>query len=74
MDLERVHVWAEEAGRIALRYFNVVEARLKADRSVVTAADEEIEALLRQRIGEAYPEHGILGEEQGGVPTNVEFL
>src|SRR3712207_8240325 len=44
-----VHNWAEEAGRIALRYFNVVEARLKADRSVVTAADEEIEALLRQR-------------------------
>ncbi len=74
MDLERVHGWAEEAGRIALRYFNVVEARLKADRSVVTAADEEIEALLRQRIGEAYPEHGILGEEQGGVPTNAEFL
>ena len=74
MDLRQVHDWAEEAGRIALDYFNVVEARIKADRSVVTAADEEIEALLRQRIMEAYPEHCIIGEEQGGGPTDADYL
>ena len=74
MNLEQVHGWVEEAGRIALRYFNVVEARIKADRSVVTAADEEIEGYLRQCIADAYPDHGIIGEEQGGVPAGAEYL
>lgn len=74
MNLQLVHSWAEEAGRIALHYFNVAEARIKADRSVVTAADEEIETLLRQRIRAVYPEHAIIGEEQGGVATNAELL
>ncbi len=49
MLLAQVHEWAREAGEIALHYFNDVEARVKADHSVVTAADEEIEALLRER-------------------------
>jgi len=37
----------------------------KADRSPVTVADRESETLLRQRIEERYPQHGILGEEFG---------
>ncbi len=74
MEIDEVHSWAEEAGAIALRYFNVVEARIKADRSVVTAADEEIEELLRGRIGAAYPGHAIIGEEQGGAPGETEYL
>lgn len=74
MNLGMVHSWAEEAGEIALAYFNVVEARVKADRSVVTAADEEIEALLRRRIATAFPEHGIIGEEQGRAPGAAEYL
>ena len=72
MHLQEVHGWAEEAGRIALHYFNVVEARVKADRSVVTAADEEIEAFIRQRIASAYPEHRVIGEEPGGARTDAE--
>ena len=74
MNLQEVHTWVEEAGQIALHYFNVVEARVTADHSVVTAADEEIEALLRQRITEAYPDHGIIGEEQGGRLNGAEYL
>lgn len=38
----------------------------KGDGTFVTPADREIEALLRERIAEAYPEHAVLGEEQGG--------
>lgn len=72
--IEQVHSWAEEAGQIALHYFNVAEARIKADRSVVTEADIQIEALLRERIVAAYPEHGIIGEEQGGASTTTEYL
>src|ERR671929_18306 len=74
MDIKEVHGWAEEASRIALHYFNDVEARLKADRSVVTAADEEIEVLLRRRVAATYPDHGIIGEEQGGTAQGAEYL
>src|SRR5262245_922344 len=37
----------------------------KPDRSLVTQADTAIEARLRERIGEAFPAHGIVGEEFG---------
>jgi histidinol phosphatase-like enzyme (inositol monophosphatase family) len=37
----------------------------KADGSPVTVADRESEKLLRARIEERFPEHGILGEEFG---------
>jgi myo-inositol-1(or 4)-monophosphatase len=72
--IEQVHSWAEEAGKIALHYFNVAEARIKADRSVVTEADIQIEMLLRSRIVAAYPEHAIIGEEQGGASRETEYL
>jgi fructose-1,6-bisphosphatase/inositol monophosphatase family enzyme len=74
MNIEQVHGWAEEAGQIALHYFNVAEARIKADRSVVTEADIQIEALLRERIAAAYPDHAIIGEEQGGATIDTEYL
>ena len=74
MEIAQVHAWAAEAGEIARRYFNAVEARVKADRSVVTAADEEIEQMLRRRICDAYPDHAIIGEEQGGIATDAEYL
>ncbi|MBN1230811.1 MAG: inositol monophosphatase family protein [Anaerolineales bacterium] len=57
---------AEEAGKIAMKYFqtdlNVIR---KADNTPVTIADKEIEAFLRKEINAAYPEHAIVGEEQG---------
>jgi myo-inositol-1(or 4)-monophosphatase len=57
---------ADAARRIALHYFRqplAIEA--KADASPVTQADREIETCLRQMIGEAFPQHAILGEEFG---------
>ena len=38
----------------------------KVDGTFVTPADRAIEALLRERIAEAYPDHAVLGEESGG--------
>jgi histidinol-phosphatase len=37
--------------------------RSKPDASLVTQADMEVEARLRERIAAAYPRHGIVGEE-----------
>jgi len=57
---------AREAGDVTLRYFRrEVETRLKGKDDFVTRADLEAEALLRRRIGKAFPEDGIVGEEEG---------
>lgn len=58
-----------EAGQLAQHYYRRSDrlgTHLKADRSVVTAADTAVEALLRQAISDAFPGVNILGEE-GGV-------
>src|SRR6266496_3031210 len=56
---------AREAGEIANRYFkgSFVTER-KADQSLVTTADREAESQIRAAIEQAFPEDGILGEEQ----------
>lgn len=60
---------ARAAGQAALRYFeNNVLVEWKADRSPVTQADREAEALLRERLMKAFPEDGFLGEEHGEHP------
>lgn len=54
------------AGRITLGYFQAgVNVERKSDNTPVTAADREAEQLLRDLIGRAYPDHGIIGEEFG---------
>ena len=50
------------------------EVRFKADRSLVTSLDEEIEARLREMIGARYPGHGILGEEGGARALDAEVV
>lgn len=57
---------AQEAGAVALRYFQTgTSVETKADRSPVTAADRDAESVLRSVIAASYPDHGILGEEFG---------
>ena len=63
LDIELVKEWARQAGGIALRYFNRVEASCKEDQTFVTDADYEIENLLTGYVKANYPEHGIIGEE-----------
>ena len=57
---------AREAGDIASRHFKgSFTAERKADSSLVTIADREAEAHLRAAIERAFPDDGILGEEEG---------
>jgi histidinol phosphatase-like enzyme (inositol monophosphatase family) len=57
---------AREAGDIALRHFKKsFIAERKADNSFVTIADREAERDLRANIERAFPDDGILGEEEG---------
>ncbi|WP_116995565.1 inositol monophosphatase family protein [Desertimonas flava] len=60
-----------EAGAIALKWFRT--ALIADDKNAgradgfdpVTEADRGIEDLLRRRLSERYPDHQIIGEEQG---------
>ncbi len=62
----RMMAWAAEAGGIAKRHYRQTgELRFKEGKQAVTAADLEIEIMLRRRIGEEFPEDGIVGEELG---------
>jgi histidinol phosphatase-like enzyme (inositol monophosphatase family) len=57
---------AREAGGITQRYFKgSSQPERKADNSLVTIADRAAERLIRKSIVEAFPDDGILGEEEG---------
>jgi histidinol-phosphatase len=53
-------------GRIALRHYRKDPKRQrKADGTWVTEADWAVEAQIRLRIARTFPDHNILGEEEG---------
>ncbi|MEQ9400269.1 MAG: inositol monophosphatase family protein [Longimicrobiales bacterium] len=57
---------ARMAGEHTLSYFGgVVDHDAKGDGSPVTIADREAEALIREKVAERFPDHGVLGEEYG---------
>src|SRR3954470_13708255 len=66
---------AHEAGQLILRHYAVgAEVRVKDDASPVTAADEEAEALILQRLAEVAPGVQIVAEQEvaaGRVPKSV---
>lgn len=63
--------WTPQAAEIAreagahLREFYAqgVATEYKGDVDLVTVADRAVEKLIRTRLGEVFPEHGIYGEE-----------
>ena len=55
-------------------YLDDIRATLKADQSPVTIADKEAERVIRQVISESFPEHGVLGEEDGQTASSSEYL
>lgn len=65
---------ADAADAITMRHYRTGHAvERKDDGTFVTPADRETEVLLRRRIAEAYPDHAVLGEEQGGdAATDAE--
>ena len=65
---------AREAGaRLREFYAQGVETEYKGDVDLVTVADRTAEKLIRTRLGEAFPEHGIYGEEGTRERMEGEF-
>jgi histidinol-phosphatase len=56
----------DEADEIARRHFRRdLQITSKPDRTFVTQADTTIEARIRERLADAFPDHGLVGEEYG---------
>ncbi len=56
----------DEADEIARRHFRRdLQVTTKPDQTLVTQADTAIEARIRERLADAFPEHGLVGEEYG---------
>jgi len=53
----------EAGGRLREFYSQGVAMEYKGDVDIVTVADRTAEKLIRERLGAAFPEHGIYGEE-----------
>ena len=60
---EQLEALAVEGGRIALGHFRRTAPERKADRSLVTAADREVEQYLAGELARLLPGAAILGEE-----------
>jgi myo-inositol-1(or 4)-monophosphatase len=62
---------AREAGRLARKHFQsrpkALQIDFKGDQDYISAVDAEVEALIRARLHEAFPEDSFYGEEGGGA-------
>ena len=69
-----VHELADASGKVIRKYYrSKMTVEDKADDSPVTIADRKTEAVLRDMILAKYPDHDILGEEHGYVPTGSRW-
>ena len=66
---------ADAARPVVLRHFRTdLAVENKADASPVTLADRAAEAAMRAHIIEAFPDHGIYGEEHGVERGDAELV
>lgn len=65
-ELDAALSFALAGGRVAMRHFrSQLRTERKADGTWVTEADWAVEAQIRLRIARAFPDHNVLGEEEG---------
>jgi len=65
-----------DAARLEImgRFRTGIKADVKSDRSPVTEADRAAERVMRSLINDAFPDHGILGEEYGEENIGAEYV
>jgi 3'(2'), 5'-bisphosphate nucleotidase len=64
---------AAAAGAVVMRHYAAgIEARLKADRSPVTIADEEAEGLILAALAQAFADVPVVAEEEVAAGRRVE--
>jgi histidinol-phosphatase len=66
---------AKSARELILSYYNgEFDVEIKADQTPVTVADRGAEQIIRKIINQAFPAHGIFGEEYGAESKHTEYL
>ena len=60
---------AQGAGAVTLEHFGRAAVQYKGDGSEVTAADLAAEAHIRAALADAFPEDGVMGEEEVETPS-----
>jgi histidinol-phosphatase len=64
--LEVAQIACDAADEISRGHFRRdLAVATKPDRTYVTEADTAIERLIRERLADAFPDHGVVGEEYG---------
>jgi histidinol-phosphatase len=64
----------DEADVVARRHFRRdLQISTKPDKSFVTQADTEIERMIRGRLLDAFPDHGLIGEEYGSEAADASI-
>lgn len=71
-----IHRLAEESAQVIKPYFADLnfEIEMKEDKTPVTQADRQAEAVMRRLIHKEFPNHGIIGEEFGRENDTAEFV
>jgi len=65
----------DATGPIARRWFRAqLDVETKSDLSPVTRADRDAETAMRSLIADAFPDHGIIGEEHGSDRPDAEYV
>jgi myo-inositol-1(or 4)-monophosphatase len=64
---DRVYPLVKREGDRALQAFGKIKTDVKADGTLVTAIDREVEGRLRADLEPLFPDHGIFGEEGGST-------
>ena len=73
--LETAIAAVESAAVPIMKYFEGrFEVEIKADMTPVTVADREAEQAIRAVLRQAYPDHGIYGEEFGASDQDSDYL
>ncbi len=70
---------AEQAARRGMALYRQrqslqVEFKAGDEQDVVSIADRELESYIRERLQEAFPDDGLLGEEGGGENLQARFV
>ena len=65
---------AREAGALLIEHFDrQIKIEYKGEADLVTVADRKSEALIRARVREQFPDHDVLGEEEGFRDTGSRY-
>lgn len=65
---------AQRAGSRAHSYYRKTRGEVKPDGTLVTQADREAETLTRELLNQAFPGHGIVGEEFATCAPEAEYV